>query len=245
MIARTRSECPKADLIRRVVALTPGYRYSTAYRVSEISARRRDFNELSIGTSKFSRSCRLWVLGTAAPTSCNNAFRYFSAACWQWKHARSRSGGSREARSFAPSQSSSALRTQRFVWRFIEHLALFDHFAQEPIPFLQAALDLVRGPHDQVEREGPLQRQTDANGLTDYVAGRHDDEQIHVALGVRRAIGIRAEKDDLLRLKPLGDLERKTTYGRQGNVRRGVAITLDGGSRWSLRGHTSILPRLA
>ena len=51
--------------------------------------------------------------------------------------------------------------------------------------------------------------QADTYGLIDHIVGRHDDEQIDIALVVRRAVGIGAEEDDLLRMEALGDLARE------------------------------------
>src|SRR5262249_1927316 len=137
----------------------------------------------------------------------------------QWKHTRSCSGGFRPARSHAPAQSSSALRTHLAVWRFIKHLALFDHLAQEPVIIFQTPLDLFRGADVEVEREYPVERRADPDGLSDHVVRRHDDHQVNIALVVRRAISVGAEKDDLLWAEALGDLPREAPDRRQRDVR--------------------------
>src|SRR5579884_368749 len=189
---------------------------------------------------------RSWVRGAATPCSCRRALRYFSAACWQWKHTRSLSGGARAARVCAPSRSSSALRTHVAVWRFIKYLALTDDFAHEPVLFPQPTLDML-GCHDnQVEGERPLEGQIDPHRLADLVPGRHDDEQVHVALGVGRAVGVGAEQDDLVRAEALGDLPREAPDRRQRDVRRRVAVRLHVRGRGSgfLR-HGPILPTAA
>src|SRR5207248_1093545 len=113
------------------------------------------------------------------------------------------------------------------------------YFAQKPIVLPQSTLDLFRGAHDQVQRESPLERPKDTNGLRVTVAGRHNHQQIDVALVVRRPVGIRAEEDDLLRLEALGDLAREAPDGRERNVRRLVAVRLDvraGGALWFRHG---------
>jgi len=35
------------------------------------------------GRTKFSKTSRSWVLGTAIPYSLSKALKYFSAVCWQ------------------------------------------------------------------------------------------------------------------------------------------------------------------
>ncbi len=58
-------------------------------------------------------------------------------------------------------------------------------------------------------RKQPLERSADTDGLSDHVVGRHDDQQIDIAFVVRPAVGIGAEQDDLVRMKPLGNLPGK------------------------------------
>jgi hypothetical protein len=126
--------------------------------------------------------------------------------------------------------SSSALLTHCAVWRFIQHLALGHDLIQEPVAILrvfQTLLDLVGCSHVNIEREGALKRAIDADGLIDGIARRHDDHQIDVALRVRRAVGIGAKEDDLVRLKPLGNLAREAADRRQRNVWRSIAVRLD------------------
>jgi hypothetical protein len=93
------------------------------------------------------------------------------------------------------------------VWRFIEHLALFHDLTQEPIavPFLQTLLDLVGRSDVKVERERPLEREVNPDSLIDRISRRHDDQQIDVALLVRRAVSVGAEQDDLLRMEAFGE----------------------------------------
>jgi hypothetical protein len=58
--------------------------------------------------------------------------------------------------------------------------------------------------------------------LVKLVPGRHDDENIDVAVGVWPAIGIGTEEDDLVRPKPLGDLPSKSPDHRHRDI--GAAI---------------------
>src|SRR5947209_7716463 len=100
--------------------------------------------------SKSRRSSRSCVLGTTLPASCSSDLRYFSAACWQWKHTRSRRGRFGAAKSRAPCQSSSAFFIQAAVCRFINDFPLLDDLAQKPIVVFQPALDLLGGAHNEV-----------------------------------------------------------------------------------------------
>jgi hypothetical protein len=51
---------------------------------------------------------------------------------------------------------------------------------------------------------------------------RHDDEEIDVAVGVRGAVGERAEQDDLVGMELLGDRTGVTPDHAQGNVRGSI-----------------------
>ncbi len=46
----------------------------------------------------------------------------------------------------------------------------------------------------------------DLDGLIDGIPARHDDEDVHVAVGVGRAVGAGAEENDLVGAEALGDL---------------------------------------
>ena len=54
--------------------------------------------------------------------------------------------------------------------------------------------------------------------LIQFVPGRHDDEDVHVAVGVRRTVGIGAKEDDFLGLETLGNLARESANQAHGNV---------------------------
>jgi hypothetical protein len=58
-----------------------------------------------------------------------------------------------------------------------------------------------------------VHRQANPHSLVDLIGGRHDDQQVHIAFGIRLAIGIGAEEDDLVRLKPFGDLASQAANG--------------------------------
>jgi hypothetical protein len=112
--------------------------------------------------------------------------------------------------------SSSALLTHWAVWRFIQNFTPFHDFTQKPIAitFLQPLLDLVRSSHMDIDRERTLKRQVDAYGLINGIARRHDNEEIHVTLRVRLAVGIRTEEDDLIGMETLTDPAGEATDRR-------------------------------
>jgi hypothetical protein len=64
--------------------------------------------------------------------------------------------------------------------------------------FVQPPLHLVRRPHDKVQRKRRVNGQLDARRHSELAARRQDDEDVHVAVVVRSAISVGAEKDDLL-----------------------------------------------
>jgi hypothetical protein len=78
-----------------------------------------------------------------------------------------------------------------------------------------------------VERERPLEREIDADGLVNGIARRHDNHQIDVALLVRLAVSIRAEQDDFVRPESFGNLAGKPPDRREGDVRRRIAVRLN------------------
>jgi hypothetical protein len=83
-------------------------------------------------------------------------------------------------------------------------------------------------PDNEVERERPFEGLANSNRLIGDVGRRHDHKQINVALAVRPAVRIRAEKDNSLGMELVGDLPGKAPDGGQRHVRRRVAISLDG-----------------
>lgn len=53
-------------------------------------------------------------------------------------------------------------------------------------------------------------RQTQSGCLIEFISSRHDNQNVYVAVVVRRSIGIRTEKDDFLRLETFGKFPRKS-----------------------------------
>lgn len=146
------------------------------------------------------------VFGTARPRSSSSAFKYFSAHCWQWKQTPSCRRFLALASSRAASRSASAFITHSAVNLFIQHFPSLDDFAQKRIAFLEPPLHRLGRPDVDIQRKRRVNRQADAHRLIKFIPGRHDDENIHIAVGMRLAIGMGTEKDDLLRLKPFRDL---------------------------------------
>ena len=50
--------------------------------------------------------------------------------------------------------------------------------------------------------------------LVELIAAAHNDQDVHVAVGMRRAVGMRAKQDDLVGLKLPGDLPRESADHR-------------------------------
>src|SRR5262245_28631723 len=144
----------------------------------------------------------------AMANSSNSALRNFSAACWQWKHAPSGSTGLPAMSFRAACRSASALRIHSAVTLFIKDLSQRHDRLHELIVQLEALADKVGSANQKIEGEGMIHGRANPHRLRVYVLRRHDDEHVNIAVDVRFAIGVRAEKDNLVRLKAFGDLPR-------------------------------------
>lgn len=89
---------------------------------------------------------------------------------------------------------------------FIEDLALGHDLRVEGLPLGEPPRQALRGANNQVHGKWRVDSPPDTSGLVMLVARRHDDQNIDVAVRVRRALGMRAEKNDPVRLESLGDL---------------------------------------
>jgi len=58
----------------------------------------------------------------------------------------------------------------------------------------------------------------DLESLIELITGRHHDENIHIAIGVRPTVGVGSEQDDLVRLEPFRHLACEAADHPQGNV---------------------------
>ena len=80
-------------------------------------------------------------------------------------------------------------------------------------------MQVLRGSHNQAQRKRGGDRPANANGLRVLMPGRHDDQNVHVAVRVRRPVRMRAEEDDLLRMEALGDLAREPANDAHRDIR--------------------------
>ncbi len=84
----------------------------------------------------------------------------------------------------------------------------------------------------------------DSNGLVMLVPGRHDDKQVHVAVLMRRAVGVGAEQDDLIGMKLLGDGPGIAADHPHRDVRPPIDALWREGKRACLcSSHTAIVPQ--
>lgn len=143
----------------------------------------------------------------------------------------------------AASRSASALRTHSLAAFFIENLALRRNLRVERFTFLKPPFQVLRRADEEVHREGSGKFPADLHGLIVLISRRHDDEQIHVAVLVRLAVGVRAEQDDLVRMEAFRDLTRVATDDRHRDVGRAVATDNLGLRFAGFLAHALILPR--
>jgi hypothetical protein len=131
------------------------------------------------------------------------------------------------------------------VWRFIEHLSFLHHLAEKPVAVVGAnfPIDLPWRADHEVQFERFLERAGNPDCLFDHVSGRHDHQEVDIALGVRPAIGVGAEEDDLLRMEPLGNPPGEAADRRKRDVRRRIAVWLHVPDRsGSFPGHDPVVP---
>jgi hypothetical protein len=101
----------------------------------------------------------------------------------------------------------------------------------------------LRLEDDQVHGEARWHFTADFEGLIDRVPCRHDDQEIDVAVGVRRAVRVGAKQNDLVRPEPPGDLTSVTAddaHGDSGPAIPAGKLRVDGRARFAL--HTLIEP---
>lgn len=112
----------------------------------------------------------------------------------------------------------------------------------ERFAFLQPPLEVVRFANDDVQWKRRVDGEADLDGLPQLIPARHDDQNVHIAVGVRLAVGVRAEEDNLLRLEFFGDLAGKAADRGLRHIRAAIPA-----GRLLLRrsaafgGHTRIL----
>jgi hypothetical protein len=89
---------------------------------------------------------------------------------------------------------------------------------QERITLCQTPGQIAWRAYQQMHRKRWQRGKVNLRGLIQLVASRHHDENVHVAVGVRLAIGVRAEQDDFVRLKLFSDLSRESSNDAQGHM---------------------------
>lgn len=121
-------------------------------------------------------------------------------------------------RSSAACRSSSAFSIHSHVALFIKERSAGHDMGMEQIAIFQSPLDILRSSYDQVHRKGSFNSHANLKRLIRRIPTRHDHQNVHIAIGVRLAIGVGAEQDDLFGSEPLGHLVGKLPDDAQGNV---------------------------
>src|SRR5262249_11943024 len=86
----------------------------------------------------------------------------------------------------------------------------------------QAPSEILRGSNEEVEWEIIINALANLHCLVKFVARRHDDEYVHIAIGVRLAVGVRAKEDDLVGMKGVPNFASEAANQTHGNI--GTAI---------------------
>ena len=103
-----------------------------------------------------------------------------------------------------------SLRNHSRVVSFIEHPSTIEGFTDEGVAFLVAAPRVIWAPGQEVRGEIRIHVVQDPVRLSQRPAlERHYDEQVHVGVARRAAIGIGAKEDDPLGLSAAGDPGRQ------------------------------------
>jgi len=99
-----------------------------------------------------------------------------------------------------------------------------------------------RRAYDEVERKGGIERAVDSQRLVYLVPCRHDNKDIHIAIGVRVTVCMGSEQDYHVRPKELGELPGESAN----QPHRDICAAIPAGGRGlqsctSLGDHGSIL----
>lgn len=139
-------------------------------------------------------------------------------------------------------KSASAFFAHARVSFFIEHFSLRHDLVQERIAFLQPPGEFPRCAHDQIHRKRHRDGEANFDSLVNGIAGRHDYEHVDVAIGVRRTIGVRAKKYNLVRVESFGNLPREAADGTNRNLGPAIpAFGLDRDLDTTLAAHVIIM----
>jgi hypothetical protein len=92
----------------------------------------------------------------------------------------------------------------------------------EQVALREAPFHRRWGTDEEIHRELSGYQASNLHRLIQLIPRRHNDQDVDVAVRVGRAISVRAKQDDLLRLKPLGNLASKTTDHAHGDIRPSI-----------------------
>ena len=84
-------------------------------------------------------------------------------------------------------------------------------------------MEILGSAHDEIHRERRRHGQANTNRLIVLVPRGHDDKNVHIAIGMRRAIGVRTKQNDFVRLKLLSDPAREAADHLKRYIRPAVA----------------------
>ena len=108
------------------------------------------------------------------------------------------------------------------------------------LALFQSPGEIVWGSHEQIHCEGPRNLEANPHRLIVLIPAWHHDEDIDIAVGVRRAVGVGAEQNDFVRLVSLGDFAGELANRAHGHVGATV-IALGFVGEFCSRGHARIL----
>jgi hypothetical protein len=95
-------------------------------------------------------------------------------------------------------------------------------------------------PNDQVHRKVRWNREANLERLVELIARRHHHQDVDVAIGVRGAVGMGAEQNDLVRTKLVCNSTGEAPDDRRGHV-SAVIPAFGLGCRWTFARHALIV----
>jgi hypothetical protein len=105
---------------------------------------------------------------------------------------------------------------------------------------------MLRLENEQIHWELRRHFASNLERLIKFVPGRHDNEKVHIAVGVWCAVRIGTEQDDFIGVESLGDLAREPANHVHGNVRSAIPAGWRGIRHVvAFIGHRVIVPRRA
>ena len=143
----------------------------------------------------------------------------------------------------AATKSASAFRTHSAVSRFVQHFSFRRYLSKKRIALREAPAGGLGRADDDVQRKRRVDVEADAAGLIELISSRHDDQNVDVAVVMRRAVSMRSEQNDLVGLKTLCDLAREVLDHGNRNIRATVVAGQRRCSQvWTpVRAHRSLL----